>query len=333
MYRTALRSASRPAVRGLRARPTVTPRRFLSSSASPADKPRSWKSSALRWGLAAGALYYYNTSSIFAEEAAPQTVAAPASFADSDLPTVDSILEEKRKQMRDKPAAKPERTPASPEQKVEGNESAPPSQTAQTHASEGGPAATEGAEALEEEAGQQGAFNPETGEINWDCPCLGGMAHGPCGEEFKTAFSCFVYSEEDPKGMDCIDKFQGMQECFRKYPEIYGAELADEEDAAEAGQGNPDAPDTQADTQASSKVPNPEDQQSSPQEPPTTPAAANDNKSETVTPVKPDTPLNADTPVNAAPVSDAIPTKWDDATEANEKVETKPDSAKEKKDA
>jgi intermembrane space import and assembly protein 40 len=62
--------------------------------------------------------------------------------------------------------------------------------------------------ALEEEAGQQGAFNPETGEINWDCPCLGGMAHGPCGEDFKAAFSCFVFSEEDPKGMDCIDKFK-----------------------------------------------------------------------------------------------------------------------------
>ena len=61
---------------------------------------------------------------------------------------------------------------------------------------------------LEEEAGQQGAFNPETGEINWDCPCLGGMAHGPCGEEFKAAFSCFVYSTEEPKGMDCIEKFK-----------------------------------------------------------------------------------------------------------------------------
>jgi len=61
---------------------------------------------------------------------------------------------------------------------------------------------------LEEEAGQQAAFNPETGEINWDCPCLGGMAHGPCGEDFKAAFSCFVYSEEEPKGMDCIDKFK-----------------------------------------------------------------------------------------------------------------------------
>ena len=64
---------------------------------------------------------------------------------------------------------------------------------------------------LEEEAYQQGAFNPETGEINWDCPCLGGMAHGPCGEEFKAAFSCFVYSKEEPKGMECIDKFKYVQ--------------------------------------------------------------------------------------------------------------------------
>lgn len=63
-------------------------------------------------------------------------------------------------------------------------------------------------EELEAEANQQGAFNPETGEINWDCPCLGGMAHGPCGEEFKSAFSCFIYSEVEPKGVDCIDKFK-----------------------------------------------------------------------------------------------------------------------------
>ena len=31
------------------------------------------------------------------------------------------------------------------------------------------------------------------GEINWDCPCLGGMPSGPCGQEFKDAFSCFHY--------------------------------------------------------------------------------------------------------------------------------------------
>lgn len=66
-----------------------------------------------------------------------------------------------------------------------------------------------------------GAFDPETGEINWDCPCLGGMAHGPCGPEFREAFSCFVYSEGEPKGIDCVEKFRGMQDCFRQHPEIY----------------------------------------------------------------------------------------------------------------
>ena len=61
---------------------------------------------------------------------------------------------------------------------------------------------------IEEEAESEGAFNPETGEINWDCPCLGGMAHGPCGDEFKVAFSCFVYSKAEVKGMDCIENFK-----------------------------------------------------------------------------------------------------------------------------
>ena len=74
------------------------------------------------------------------------------------------------------------------------------------------------------------AYNPETGEINWDCPCLGGMAHGPCGEEFKTAFSCFIYSEAEPKGVDCVEKFQGMQECFKKHPEVYAEQLKDDDE-------------------------------------------------------------------------------------------------------
>lgn len=78
------------------------------------------------------------------------------------------------------------------------------------------------------------AYDPETGEINWDCPCLGGMAHGPCGEEFKEAFSCFVYSEEEPKGIDCIKKFENMRNCFREHPEHYKEELYDDEAAAQA---------------------------------------------------------------------------------------------------
>ncbi|RMJ13604.1 Mitochondrial intermembrane space import and assembly protein 40 [Fusarium kuroshium] len=211
MYRATLRSASRPVIASLRSSTLrAAPRRFA-STATPADKSRTWKSSVARLGLAAAAVYYYNTSPVFAEEAASQKIAAPAAFSDDDLPTVDSILEEKRKQIKKQ---SPDKTPE------------PETGAQSTVAADGSPAA------LEEEAGQQGAFNPETGEINWDCPCLGGMAHGPCGEEFKTAFSCFVFSNEEPKGMDCIDKFQGMQECFKKYPEIYGAELADDEDGA-----------------------------------------------------------------------------------------------------
>lgn len=85
----------------------------------------------------------------------------------------------------------------------------------------------------EEEGHQQAAYNPETGEINWDCPCLGGMAHGPCGEEFKAAFSCFVYSESEPKGMDCIEKFELMRSCFRKYPEVYREQLYEDDDEPE----------------------------------------------------------------------------------------------------
>lgn len=88
-----------------------------------------------------------------------------------------------------------------------------------------------GAQGLEDEAHGEGAFNEATGEINWDCPCLGGMAHGPCGDQFREAFSCFVFSKDEPKGIDCVDRFKNMQDCFRAHPDIYGAEL--EEEAAE----------------------------------------------------------------------------------------------------
>ncbi|KAF8313142.1 hypothetical protein DL93DRAFT_2081550 [Clavulina sp. PMI_390] len=78
------------------------------------------------------------------------------------------------------------------------------------------------------------AFDPVTGEINWDCPCLGGMAHGPCGPEFREAFSCFIYSEEEPKGINCVEKFKGMQDCFRAHPDVYGEEVDDDPHGHEA---------------------------------------------------------------------------------------------------
>lgn len=82
----------------------------------------------------------------------------------------------------------------------------------------------------QDEEPQSAAFNPETGEINWDCPCLGGMAHGPCGEEFKEAFACFVYSETEPKGIDCITKFEAMRTCFKQHPEHYKEELYEDDE-------------------------------------------------------------------------------------------------------
>ncbi|KAI0256119.1 hypothetical protein BJV78DRAFT_439813 [Lactifluus subvellereus] len=82
----------------------------------------------------------------------------------------------------------------------------------------------------DEEASSQGAFDPVTGKINWDCPCLGGMAYGPCGMQFREAFSCFVFSEQEPKGIDCVEKFKAMQDCFRENPDVYGEEIMNDDD-------------------------------------------------------------------------------------------------------
>ena len=117
----------------------------------------------------------------------PQTL-APAPIPE-DAPTLESLAEERKSRK-----AKEE------EQQLAASAS-------KTQSADGSPLPADSAQA-EDESGQAGAFNPETGEINWDCPCLGGMAHGPCGENFKEAFSCFVFSKEEPKGLDCIDKFK-----------------------------------------------------------------------------------------------------------------------------
>jgi len=117
------------------------------------------------------------------------------------------------------PASKHAETPSETGEKPDGEESKPAPADGEGEAASGGSA----------------AYNPETGEINWDCPCLGGMAHGPCGENFREAFSCFVFSEEEPKGIDCVEKFKAMQDCFREHPDVYGEEIMDDdEDSVES---------------------------------------------------------------------------------------------------
>jgi mitochondrial intermembrane space import and assembly protein 40 len=77
-------------------------------------------------------------------------------------------------------------------------------------------------------ATEQSAFDPITRQINWECPCLGDLPRGPCGDQFKSAFSCFVFSEQEPKGVDCIDAFAQMKLCFSQFPEYYADQLADD---------------------------------------------------------------------------------------------------------
>jgi intermembrane space import and assembly protein 40 len=67
------------------------------------------------------------------------------------------------------------------------------------------------------------------------------MAKGPCGEEFKTAFSCFVFSEAEPKGSDCISAFQAMQTCFQEFPEYYSDQLRDDDKKVTGNNDDSDA--------------------------------------------------------------------------------------------
>ncbi|KAF3904731.1 hypothetical protein ABW20_dc0100634 [Dactylellina cionopaga] len=65
----------------------------------------------------------------------------------------------------------------------------------------------------------------------WQDPPI--LMNGYSGEEFREAFSCFVFSKAEPKGVDCIEKFKGMQTCFQKFPEIYGEPPSDDEEEEE----------------------------------------------------------------------------------------------------
>ena len=236
MFRSALPRVSR-------ALPHNAPaaKRFL-TTAPPHKTSRSWKNSAARWTLAGGLIYYYNTSSVFAEEPVCTSSHDPncavlsskltRTLADKSIKNTDAI-HSPPETSRDTPETYQTLDSIADQRRTQARSQAQASASAQSAAAELEPSApSDGSpEQLEQDASQQGAFNEETGEINWDCPCLGGMAHGPCGEQFREAFSCFVFSKDEPKGIDCIDKFKGMQDCFREHPEIYGSELEDDEEA------------------------------------------------------------------------------------------------------
>ncbi|CAN8065124.1 unnamed protein product [Agarophyton chilense] len=54
-----------------------------------------------------------------------------------------------------------------------------------------------------------------------NCPCISSMKEGSCGDSFIDAYKCFLQSETEPKGMDCMDQFKTMQSCLAEHPEEY----------------------------------------------------------------------------------------------------------------
>jgi intermembrane space import and assembly protein 40 len=78
----------------------------------------------------------------------------------------------------------------------------------------------------------RGLIMPD-GSINWNCPCIGGTASGPCGYQFREAFTCFHYSTSETKGSECIDKFSALNECMAEFPTLYTSKNKQDEELQE----------------------------------------------------------------------------------------------------
>lgn len=100
-----------------------------------------------------------------------------------------------------------------------------------------------------------------------------------------------------------------MQECFRQYPEIYGAELADEEEASQ--ESDAEAPST--------------DYQKLREDAPTTTSAAKSATDAT------DAQVEAESLPSAKAANGEVPAQWEDATGANAEVEEPKKEAQEPK--
>lgn len=62
-----------------------------------------------------------------------------------------------------------------------------------------------------------------------NCPCIAAMKDGSCGDAFIAAYRCFLESDTEPKGMDCMDQFTGMQGCMAEHPDEYNLDDDDED--------------------------------------------------------------------------------------------------------
>ena len=66
----------------------------------------------------------------------------------------------------------------------------------------------------------------DDGRPNFECPCLGSLPHGPCGEFFRQSFSCWLKYKDSPDDLgfknECQPKFIAWTRCNDQYPDMYG---------------------------------------------------------------------------------------------------------------
>lgn len=76
-------------------------------------------------------------------------------------------------------------------------------------------------------------FVQPNGDLNFGCPCVGGLHAGPCGYEMREFLSSNYYhskDKEDPRGQGCDDKLDTMMSCIQKHADYYREKMSGDDD-------------------------------------------------------------------------------------------------------
>lgn len=63
-----------------------------------------------------------------------------------------------------------------------------------------------------------------------ECPCVAELRDGPCGEAFTEAFVCFIKSQAEEKGSDCVSPFIALQKCIQENKDAFAKYDLDDND-------------------------------------------------------------------------------------------------------
>ncbi|XP_057450890.1 mitochondrial intermembrane space import and assembly protein 40 homolog [Lotus japonicus] len=66
------------------------------------------------------------------------------------------------------------------------------------------------------------------------CPCIADLRTGPCGSQFSEAFLCFLKSNSEEKGSDCVSPFVALQSCIKANPDAFSKDILGEDESTES---------------------------------------------------------------------------------------------------